>query len=147
MRLADRGPRVAESDIRPFGRGAGVSLAETRRAGASASGSCEVIVMLMPCPECKSEVSVSARTCPQCGGRLPRPERLVSCPHCEAEVVPESSPHDTISRYCPACKRPITGLTARKAFLAASGAAFLGMLIALAWLLSSLASRPGAGLP
>lgn len=99
--------------------------------------------MLRPCPECRNEVSESATTCPHCGYRLLGREHLVTCPHCKAEVLPETHPHDTISRYCPICKRPVTGLRGRKTFVVVSGIFALGVLIALVALVIYLFSRFG----
>jgi hypothetical protein len=77
--------------------------------------------MLKPCPECKNSVSDTAETCPHCGYRLLGRENLVYCPRCRVEVLPEIVPHDTISRYCPLCKLPMTNLLGRKFFFALFG--------------------------
>ena len=73
--------------------------------------------MMVKCPECGKEVSDSAELCPGCGYRLIGRENTVYCPRCRTQVIPEVHPHDTISRFCPICKKPITGLAARKIFL------------------------------
>lgn len=99
--------------------------------------------MLRPCPECEGEVSDTAATCPHCGYRLLGREHLVACLHCRAEVLPEVHPHDTISRYCPACRRPVTGLGGRRTFLVASGIFALGVLVALVSIAYYLISRSG----
>jgi hypothetical protein len=90
--------------------------------------------MLQPCPECKNSVSGTAESCPHCGYRLRGRENLVHCPRCKTEVLPEISPHDTISRYCPLCKQPVTNLSGRKVFFVASGM-ILAAMIALAILI------------
>jgi hypothetical protein len=36
-------------------------------------------------------------------------------------VLPEVHPHDTVSRYCPICKRPVTNLPGRRTLFAISG--------------------------
>ena len=76
--------------------------------------------MLHSCPECKKSVSETAETCPHCGYRLLGRANLVPCPHCGADVLPEVHPHDTISRYCPICKRPITNPSGRRIFFVIS---------------------------
>ena len=73
--------------------------------------------MLQTCPECKKSVSDEAVTCPHCGYRLLGRENLVPCPHCGVNVLPEVNPHDTMSRYCPLCNRPITNLPWWRIFL------------------------------
>ena len=80
--------------------------------------------MLHSCPECKKSVSDTAETCPHCGYRLLGREHLVPCPHCRADVLPEVHPHDTMSRYCPLCKRPITNLAGRRNFFVSFGLIF-----------------------
>ena len=97
--------------------------------------------MLRPCPECQSEVSDSATSCPHCGYRLLGREHLVTCPHCKTEVLPEANPHDTISRYCPICKRPVTGLRGRRTLFVVLGIFALGVLAALAALIYYVFSR------
>ena len=77
--------------------------------------------MLHSCPECKNSVSDVAPTCPQCGYRLLGREHLVPCPHCRADVLPEVHPHDTVSRYCPICNRPVTNLPGRRTLFTISG--------------------------
>ncbi|MEQ1826027.1 MAG: hypothetical protein ABL921_08770 [Pirellula sp.] len=49
-----------------------------------------------------------------------------------AEVLPEALPQDTVSRYCPICKRPVTGLKGRKVFFIVSGLFVIGVLLAIA---------------
>jgi predicted amidophosphoribosyltransferase len=71
---------------------------------------------LKECPECRQSVSDSAELCPHCGYRLAGRENLVLCPTCNREVLPTVNPHDTISKYCPLCNKPITGLAGRKIF-------------------------------
>ena len=66
--------------------------------------------MMVKCPECHKDVSDSAEICPSCGYRLIGRENLVRCPGCKADVIPEFRPRDTISRYCPICKQPLTNL-------------------------------------
>lgn len=73
--------------------------------------------MLRTCPECSGSVSDSAAVCPHCGYRILGRENLVKCPHCGVDVLPEVNPHDTISKYCPLCKKPITQLGQRRCFL------------------------------
>lgn len=73
--------------------------------------------MLIDCPECRKQVSDSAELCPHCGYRILGRENLVHCPHCNTDVIPETNPHSTISRYCPLCKRAITNLGCRTAFV------------------------------
>ena len=99
--------------------------------------------MLRPCPECQSEVSDSTTSCPHCGYRLLGREHLVTCHHCKTEVLPEANPHDTISRYCPICKRPVTGLRGRRTLFVVSGVFALGVLAALAALVYYVVSRFG----
>ncbi|MCF7962213.1 MAG: zinc ribbon domain-containing protein [Pirellula sp.] len=72
--------------------------------------------MLKDCPECRQSVSDSAELCPHCGYRLIGREHLVFCRSCSKEVLPIVNPHDTISKYCPVCSKPITGLAGRKIF-------------------------------
>ena len=72
--------------------------------------------MLRTCPECSGSVSDSAAACPHCGYQIKGRENLVKCPHCGVEVLPEVNPHDTISKYCPLCKKPITKLGCRRLF-------------------------------
>jgi RNA polymerase subunit RPABC4/transcription elongation factor Spt4 len=74
--------------------------------------------MMTECPECKQSVSDSAEVCPGCGYRLAGRENMVYCPRCKTNVIPEVHGRDTISRYCPLCNKPITGLVARWVFLA-----------------------------
>ena len=88
--------------------------------------------MLQPCPECKQSVSETAEMCPHCGYRLLGRAHLVPCPHCGADVLPEVHPHDTISRYCPLCKRPITNLAGRRNFFVISFVIFGLIFVALA---------------
>ncbi len=73
--------------------------------------------MLVDCPECKKSVSDEAVTCPHCGYQLHGRENLVHCPTCRTDVIPKTNPHDTISKYCPLCNKPITGLAGRAVFL------------------------------
>jgi endogenous inhibitor of DNA gyrase (YacG/DUF329 family) len=87
--------------------------------------------VLQPCPECKKSVSDTAETCPHCGYRLLGRAHLVPCPHCGTDVLPEVHPHDTISRYCPICKRPITNPTGRRIFLVISFVIFGLILVTL----------------
>jgi ribosomal protein S27E len=97
--------------------------------------------MLKPCPECRHQVSDSATTCPQCGYLLRGRHLLVACPHCETEVLPVSHPRDTISRYCPLCGRPVTGLEARRVFIAVMGSFILAVVIAFLGFAAFIASR------
>lgn len=96
--------------------------------------------MLKPCPECKKSVSDSAETCPHCGYRLLGRENLVHCPRCSTEVLPEVNPHDTISRYCPLCKKPVTNLVGRKVFFVVCGL-FVVTIISFMILIYSATSR------
>jgi len=84
--------------------------------------------MMVKCPECGKEASDSAELCPGCGYRLIGRENTVYCPRCRTQVIPEFRPRDTISRYCPICKRPVTGLVARKIFLVVFLVVFFGIL-------------------
>jgi hypothetical protein len=90
--------------------------------------------MLQPCPECKKSVSDTAESCPHCGYRLLGRENLVSCPSCGAEVLPEVHPHDTISRYCPICKRPITNLPGRRLFFIIFGLIFVSVTAGIVYM-------------
>jgi endogenous inhibitor of DNA gyrase (YacG/DUF329 family) len=117
-------------------------LSETQRAIALRCfrpfGTIEVLAVLRPCPECKKSVSDSAETCPHCGYRLLGRANLVPCPHCGTEVLPEVHPHDTISRYCPLCKRPITSLTGRRIFFAISGLIFVIITVVIVYVFSAI---------
>jgi hypothetical protein len=86
--------------------------------------------MLTKCGECGRDVSDTAETCPGCGYRLIGREFLVRCPGCNGEVIPIFSPNDTISRYCPICKQPITNLGARRAILVVVLGVFVAMAVA-----------------
>jgi hypothetical protein len=57
---------------------------------------------------------------------------MVFCPTCNREVLPVVNPHDTISKYCPACSKPITGLAGRKVFWIVWTFAFFGGIAAIA---------------
>jgi hypothetical protein len=73
--------------------------------------------MLIECPECRKSVSDQAVTCPQCGYQLLGRENMVRCRKCNADVIPENNPHDTISKFCPLCGEAITNLALRWIFL------------------------------
>lgn len=94
--------------------------------------------MLHPCPECQESVSDTAETCPHCGYRLLGRANLVPCPHCGADVLPEVNPHDTISRYCPLCKRPITNLPGRRIFFVSFGLIFVALMAVILYVFSTL---------
>ncbi len=68
-------------------------------------------------------------------------QTLVVCSHCRAEVVPEQNLQDTISLYCPHCKRPVTGLKARKIFFVVTGLIAVVILIALASIVFYMLTR------
>lgn len=81
---------------------------------------------LVDCPECARQVSHEAELCPGCGYRLRGRHLMVTCPHCSELVVPEVHPRDTISLYCPLCRKPATNLEGRKTFFRVF-AAFAGL--------------------
>jgi hypothetical protein len=72
--------------------------------------------MLKECVECSNQVSTDADACPHCGYRIRGRDQLVDCRHCHQSVIPVTHPHDTISRYCPLCSKPITNIGCRRAF-------------------------------
>jgi predicted amidophosphoribosyltransferase len=88
--------------------------------------------MLKDCPECRQSVSDSAELCPHCGYRLIGREHLVFCTTCSKDVLPIVNPHDTISKYCPVCSKPITGLAGRKIFFSIALLVFFGAIIVIA---------------
>ena len=81
--------------------------------------------MLTTCKECGDNVSSEASTCPHCGYLLKGRDHLVKCQSCGNDVIPSVHPHDTLSRYCPICAKPVTNLGCRKGFLAFSTVVFL----------------------
>ncbi len=105
--------------------------------------------MLQDCPECRHAVSDSAEVCPNCGYRLIGRENMVFCPTCKKDVLSVVNPHDTISRYCPSCNRPITALAGRKVFFticAIVSVAIVTIGIVFSWKLSKRMEQfPKAG--
>ena len=87
--------------------------------------------MLIDCPECQKSVSNEALTCPHCGYQLLGRENLVRCQKCNADVIPKTNPHGTISKYCPLCSQPLTNMGARNIFLLLFIIIFVGVLIFL----------------
>ena len=96
--------------------------------------------MLQPCPECKKSVSETAEKCPHCGYRLLGRAHLVPCPHCGADVLPEVHPHDTLSRYCSICKRPVTNLPGRRNLFVISGLIFVTVTAAILYVFYAIRS-------
>jgi hypothetical protein len=52
-----------------------------------------------------------------------------------------SHPRDTISRYCPLCGQPVTGLEARRVFMAVTGSFLLAAVITFLGIAAFIASR------
>jgi hypothetical protein len=50
-------------------------------------------------------------------------------------------PGDTISRYCPLCSKPVTGLGARRVFIALAAAFVLAALVTFLGMTFFIASR------
>jgi predicted amidophosphoribosyltransferase len=94
--------------------------------------------MLKECPECQQSVSDSAELCPHCGYRLVGRENTVFCSTCKREVLPVVNPHDTISKYCPACNEAITGLAGRKVFWMIWALVFFSAILLMAVVAISL---------
>lgn len=97
--------------------------------------------MLRPCPECEESVSDTAERCPRCGYRILGRAGLLPCPHCGADVIPEVHPHDTISRYCPLCKKPVTNRAGRRIFFVLSGLAFAVIAAAILYAYRAVSGR------
>jgi hypothetical protein len=70
-------------------------------------------IMIKNCTECNGEVSSDAEACPHCGYRMKGREHLVRCQSCGNDVIPVVNPHDTVSRYCPICTKPVTNIGGR----------------------------------
>ncbi len=56
---------------------------------------------------------------------------MILCPTCNKEVLPVVNPHDTISKYCPMCSKPITALAGRKIFLVTGFMAFFVAIVVI----------------
>ena len=99
--------------------------------------------MLEKCSECRQSVSDSAEVCPHCGYRLVGRENLVFCPTCKTDVLPVVNPHDTISKYCPVCNKPITALAGRKVFFLVWILMFVGVITVIAIIAFSMLRNVG----
>ena len=83
--------------------------------------------MLKNCIECNEKVSSDADACPYCGYRIRGREHLVNCKNCNNDIIPINNPHDTISRYCPICNKPVNNKGCR--FVAHAFIAIIFLLV------------------
>lgn len=54
---------------------------------------------------------------------------MVKCSGCSNEILPITNPHDTISKFCPICQKPVTNIGCRYVFLGIGLTVFIVILV------------------